>query len=358
MKMPTANTGTELAPGYRVPPLIKGGWQLAGGHGDVDDAAAIRDMFAFADAGITAFDCADIYTGVEAQIGRFLRAWKSDRGPHAVPVRIHTKCVPDLATLQSLTGNDLKQILDRSRERLGVESLDLVQFHWWDYAIPGCIDALLHLARFQREGVLQLLGLTNFDVPHLRQFVDAGIRIASHQVQLSILDRRVLTSGMREFCRTHNIAIFCYGALAGGFLHERWLGKPAPDEPLENRSLVKYRLIIDEFGGWEAFQALLATLNGIATRHHATIGEVAIQWVLAQQGVTSVIVGARSDAHLRTTVRALELQLTPTDFAQISAHTDVAPGPTGEVYALERDREGPHGRIMRYGLNLTSQRQA
>ena len=63
----------ELAPGYAVPRLIKGGWQLAGGHGSVDRAHAIADMVAFAEAGITAFDCADIYTGVEELIGEFLR---------------------------------------------------------------------------------------------------------------------------------------------------------------------------------------------------------------------------------------------------------------------------------------------
>ena len=62
----------ELAPGYTISRLIKGGWQLAGGHGPVDPAAALADMDRFVDAGITTFDCADIYTGVEALIGRWL----------------------------------------------------------------------------------------------------------------------------------------------------------------------------------------------------------------------------------------------------------------------------------------------
>jgi len=62
----------DLAPGYRVSRLLKGGWQLSDGHGDaVEQAAAIADMVAFADAGFTGFDCADIYTGVEALIGAF-----------------------------------------------------------------------------------------------------------------------------------------------------------------------------------------------------------------------------------------------------------------------------------------------
>ncbi|MBL8983429.1 MAG: aldo/keto reductase, partial [Gemmatimonadetes bacterium] len=74
-------------------PLIKGGWQLAGGHGAVDRAAALADMRAFVDAGITTFDCADIYTGVESLIGDFLSTVP------AGTVRVHTKCVPDLNQL-------------------------------------------------------------------------------------------------------------------------------------------------------------------------------------------------------------------------------------------------------------------
>ena len=60
----------DLRPGHRISRIIRGGWQLAGGHGAVDEARAIADMEAFVDAGITTFDCADIYTGVEAMIGR------------------------------------------------------------------------------------------------------------------------------------------------------------------------------------------------------------------------------------------------------------------------------------------------
>ena len=61
----------ELAPGYSISRIIKGGWHLAGGHGIIDPDQAVRDMAGFVEAGITTFDCADIYTGVEELIGRF-----------------------------------------------------------------------------------------------------------------------------------------------------------------------------------------------------------------------------------------------------------------------------------------------
>ena len=107
--------------------LIKGGWHLAGGHGAIDSDQARADMAQFVEAGITTFDCADIYTGVEALIGSFLRAYPS----LAKQVQVHTKFVPDLAVLKTADRPYVESIIDRSLTRLGTECLDLVQLHWW-----------------------------------------------------------------------------------------------------------------------------------------------------------------------------------------------------------------------------------
>ena len=78
----------SIAPGYEISRVIRGGWQLAGGHGAIDEETAIEDMVAFADAGITTFDCADIYTGVEDLIGRFRLRYRDMQGQAALdPVR-------------------------------------------------------------------------------------------------------------------------------------------------------------------------------------------------------------------------------------------------------------------------------
>ena len=147
------------------------------------------------------------------------------------------------------------------------------------------------------------------------------------------------------------MGLLCYGALAGGFLSERWLGVPAPVEPLENRSLVKYRLIIEEFGGWARFQELLAGLHVIAARHGVGIGAVAIRWVLDQPGVAGVIVGARHARHLDQLLAADSLALDEADRASIQALQARGAGPAGDVYALERMKGGRHASIMRYRLN-------
>jgi len=322
--------------------LIKGGWQLAGGHGPVDREQAIEDMAAFVDAGITTFDCADIYTGVEALIGEFLAA-RPDLAPR---VRVHTKFVPDLDRLAVMTGADVERTIDRSRERLKRASLDLVQFHWWDYSVPRYIEIARELVRLVEKGWIRQIGLTNFDAPHVEAFLTAGIPIAFHQVQYSLLDRRPA-----ERMAKMSVPLLCYGALAGGFMSERWLGAKEPVGPLENRSLTKYKLIIDEFGGWSLFQELLAALAQIADCHSVSVGAVAIRWVLDQPGVHAVIVGARNRDHLPGMLNALSLRLDSNDLETIDGVLSRSTGPNGEVYGFERDRQGVHGRIMRYDLN-------
>jgi aryl-alcohol dehydrogenase-like predicted oxidoreductase len=341
----------ELLPGYSISRIIKGGWQLAGGHGAVAREQALDDMQRFVDAGITTFDCADIYTGVEELIGAFLGSLRERQGPAAAAgVQVHTKYVPDRAALATLTGEDVTRAIDRSLRRLGVERLDLVQFHWWDYAVPGHVEAALQLDSLRHAGKIRAIGVTNFDTPHLRELLDAGVPVVSHQLQYSAVDRRP-EHGMLDLCRRRGIGLLCYGALLGGFLGERWLDVPPPAEPLENRSLVKYRLILEEAGGWVAFQRLLAALAAIARRHRVGLGAIALSFVLDRTGVAAAIVGARHAGHLDGTLAALRVRLEAEDLRAIDAALAGAPGPAGDVYALEREPGGRHAVIMKDDLN-------
>jgi aryl-alcohol dehydrogenase-like predicted oxidoreductase len=337
----------QLARGYTVSCLLKGGWQLAGGHGPVDAADAMADMDRFVDAGITTFDCADIYTGVEALIGEWLKR-RGTQGD-AVPVQVHTKYVPDLDRLPTHSRADVVRGVDRSLARLGVERVDLVQLHWWDYDIPGYVDAAGWLDEQRRAGKIRHVGLTNFDQKRLSEIVTAGIPIVSHQVQYSVLDRRP-ANGIAAQCARDGIGLLCYGALAGGFLSDRYVHSPEPAVPLENRSLVKYRLIIDEFGGWERFQDMLTALGTVASRHGTSIGAVALRWVLDQPGVSGVIVGARHARYLDQARQACALALAEDDRAVIARVQSASSGPAGDVYDLERVKGGPHASIMRYTL--------
>lgn len=341
----------ELRPGYRISRIVRGGWQLAGGHGRVDHAEAVADLAAFAEAGIVTFDCADIYTGVEDLIGEFRAGYARRHGAEALSrIKVHTKFVPDLELLTRLDKNHVRAIIDRSLRRLRLERLDLLQFHWWDYAIPGCVEAALWLDELRRAGKIDLLGGTNFDTDHVERFAAAGVPMAAMQVQYSLLDDRP-EQGFIDACRRHGIHLLCYGTVAGGFLGEKWLGAPEPRGLLENRSLTKYKLIIDDFGGWPLFQQLLGVLRTIALRRGVDIATVAGRYILERPQVAAVIVGARNRAHLAANMRIGSLGLTDRDRAEIGAVLARRAGPAGDVFALERDRSGRHGSIMKYNLN-------
>ena len=342
---------TDLRPGYAISRVIKGGWQLAGDHGPVERTEAVRDMEAFLDAGITTFDCADIYVGVEEMIGDFISDVRTRRGASlANEVRVHTKLVPDLGLLENIQSEDVEAIIDRSLKRLKIDQLHLVQFFWWDLSLGNPQVGLESLKRCQEKGKVAHLGVTNWDVAETQPFLDAGFDVVSTQVQYSMLDRRPRNS-LTDWALASRLQLLCYGTLAGGFLTERWLGKSDPGFTFENRSLVKYRLIIDEFGPWDRFQQLLHTLKSIGDKHGVSLSTIATRWVLDQPQVAAAIVGARYASHLPKTLEVFDLTLDNEDRAVIQAILDKAPGPQGSVFALERDRNGRHGRIMKYNLN-------
>ncbi|MEO1102261.1 MAG: aldo/keto reductase [Pseudomonadota bacterium] len=336
-----------LAPDHTITRVIRGGWQLAAGHGRNVSDDAVADLLATAEAGITTFDCADIYTGVEETIGAFRTAYADTHGAEALArIKVHTKFVPDLDALPTLTRADVAAAIAQSQRRLGMERLDLVQFHWWDDSVPRWRDVASWLADLAAAGVIRSVGGTNFGARHVEAMIGYGVPLRAMQVQYSVLDDRPAHK-----MATLGIPILAYGSIAGGFLSDRWLGAQEPAEPFENRSLVKYKLVIDEAGGWDAFQAVLSALRTVADRHQSDIATVASRWVLDQAGVAAVIVGARNATHLARNVAITALSLTADDHATIAAaRAGLTPLP-GDVYELERDRTSRHGAIMKYNLN-------
>ncbi|GBQ26155.1 aldo/keto reductase [Gluconacetobacter sacchari DSM 12717] len=337
-----------LAPGYEISRIIKGGWHLAGGHGEVDRAQAVKDMAAFVEAGITTFDCADHYTGVEELIGDFRQACPSLAGR----VQVQTKFVPDFDVLPTIDRQYITGIIDRSLKRLKVDCLDLVQFFWWDFAIPGAVETALVLKELMQAGKIARLGVTNFSVPQLRKLVDAGVPFVATQNQYSLIDQRPARF-LQGYALEKGMKILTYGQLAGGFFSETWLGKAEPVDGVVNRSLIKYKLIIDDYGGWGAFQSLLRCLADIGRKHGVGIGEVAVRWVLDQPLVAGCIVGATSTRYLERNKEIFSFSLDEDDLSAIRTEVGTATGVEGDCYELENDRQGRHGRIMRYNQNQT-----
>ena len=113
----------------------------------------------------------------------------------------------------------------------------------------------------------------------------------------------------------------------------------------------RYKLIIEDFGGWGVFQQLLSCLKTIADKYDVTVPLVALRWILDRPGVAAAIVGATSTRHISENLRVFEFELTDDDNLLIDSVLKKRSGPGGDCFDLERDMTGRHGQIMRYNQN-------
>lgn len=336
-----------------LPDVIRGCWQLSEGHGRVwgrGEAFRILDRAAAGARGQRpeldrpfVLDMADIYTGVEELVG----SWLAARSEGAMATRIHTKLVPDLDDLSRVDRAYVTAVVERSLRRLGVEAVDLVQLHWWDFAVPGWVEAATYLAELQDRGLVRSVGVTNFDAGRLAQLLDANVPVVSDQVQLSLLDRRPLTA-LAPLCERRGVSLLCYGTLAGGLLSAEWRRRPRPTDP-PTRSVAKYLAVLDEVGGWPALQKLLDAVADVAADSGLSFAQIAAAWVRRQPSARAVIVGlSRRQQFPGDPLGCLD------DTHRSLIEAALPPSVPGDVYEAERRRDGPHGRLMRYDLGRVS----
>jgi aryl-alcohol dehydrogenase-like predicted oxidoreductase len=297
--------------------ILNGMWQVSGAHGGINPTIAIQEMFRYMDAGFTTWDLADHYGPAEDFIGEFRRQLIASRGKEALAnLQAFTKWVPRPG---KMTKQLVEKNIDISLQRMGVESLDLMQFHWWDYRDKNYLDALQYMTQLQQEGKIKHLALTNFDTERLKIIADAGIKIVSNQVQFSLIDRRPLVK-MVEFCQQNNLQLFAYGTLAGGLLSEQYLGQSEPNSiVLRTASLRKYKNMVDAWGGWSLFQNLLSILKQIADKYRVSIANIAVRYVLEQPTVAGAIVGARLSIaeHIEDNANVFNFNLDEEDYRQL-----------------------------------------
>src|ERR1700741_3557959 len=308
----------QLTSELRICRILNGLWQVSGAHGRIDPKAAIKEMFDYVDAGLTTWDLADHYGPAETFIGDLRRQFAARYGKERLSeIQAFTKWVP---RPHRMTRRVVDDAIGVSLSRMGVECLDLLQFHWWDYGNENYLAALKHLADLQHAGKIRHLALTNFDTERLGVIADR-VRIVSNQVQYSLIDRRPEVR-MAPFCREHAISLLAYGTLLGGLLSEKYLGRPEPQRPeLNTASLQKYKNMVDAWGGWTLFQELLAVLKQTADKHRVSIANVGGRYILDRPAVAGVIVGARLGVaqHIAENTRVFGFALDAGDLAMIEA---------------------------------------
>jgi aryl-alcohol dehydrogenase-like predicted oxidoreductase len=309
----------EIAPDMAICRLLNGMWQVSGAHGRIDPQAALQEMLAYHDAGYTTWDLADHYGPAEDLIGSFRNHLRQTRGAEALQQMLaFTKWVPRPGPMPRQV---VEQNIAISLRRMAVDTLDLLQFHWWAYSDPRFIEALGHLSDLRDEGKIRYLALTNFDTEHVQRILDQGIRMISNQVQYSLIDLRP-EKAMAPLCQAAGLSLLTYGTLGGGLITDTFLGRPEPrGGELNTVSLRKYKQMVDAWGGWELFQHLLRTLRSIADKHGVSIANVATRAILDRPAVAGVIVGVRLGLaeHREDNCRVFNLMLDDEDHAQIHA---------------------------------------
>ncbi|KVI09277.1 Aldo/keto reductase [Cynara cardunculus var. scolymus] len=279
-------------------------WQTSGGWGKIDREDAVDAMIRYADAGFSTFDMADIYGPAEDLYGIFINRVRRERPPEFLEnVKGLTKWVPPPV---KMTSSYVQKNIDISRKRMDVASLDMLQFHWWDYANPGYLDALKHLTDLKEEGKIKTIALTNFDTERLQIILENGIPIVSNQVQHSIVDMRPQQK-MAELCQLTGVKLITYGTVMGGLLSEKFLDTnlsiPFAGPPLNTPSLQKYKRV--------------------ASKHGVSISSVAVKYILDQPCVAGSMVGVRLglSEHIKDNTAIFSLTLDEEDVNSIKEVT-------------------------------------
>jgi aryl-alcohol dehydrogenase-like predicted oxidoreductase/enamine deaminase RidA (YjgF/YER057c/UK114 family) len=321
----------QLAPNLVVSRLVNGLWQIADrerGGVSVDPQEAAHSMLPLVEQGLTTFDMADHYGSSEEIVGWFRKLYPQKK------IQSLTKWVPKPGTI---TKQDVREAVTRALTRLQTEQIDLMQFHAWNYPDPSWLDGLFYLKELKDEGLILELGVTNFDTAHLRVALASGIPLVSNQVCFSLLDQRA-AGDMSTLCASHKVKLLAFGTLAGGFLSDRWLGKP---EPILNESLtwsqMKYKRFIDAAGGWQSFQKLLMILNEVSKRNQTSIANLATRMMLEEPSVGAVIIGTRLNGHdtWDENKRILHMSLAASDKQEIKEALKIfmaIPGDCGDEY--------------------------
>ena len=320
--------------GMEISVLGLGTWAMGGGNwafswGPQDDAASLATLRRAVETGINWIDTAPAYGLGHAEdlVGRFLRELPPSRRPF-----VFTKCGllwderNRMAELRRvLRPETIRKECEASLRRLGVECIDLYQFHWPDETGTPVEDSWQAMVRLQQEGKVRAIGVCNFDVGLLER-CERLRHVDSLQPPFSLI-RREIAAAELPWCRRHGTGVIAYSPLQSGLLTERFSA-----ERVRQLSLDDWRRRGAEFQPprLEKNLALRDALRPIAARHRTTVAAVAIAWVLAWPGITGAIVGARTPEQVQDWIGASELQLDDRDLddmARAIEQTGAGQGP-------------------------------
>jgi len=293
-----------------------GGWSF--GWGPQDDAESLATMRHAIELGVNWIDTAAVY-GLghsEEVIGRLLRELPRGQRPF-----IFTKCGlvwderdPMTPPRRVLKPESIGRECEASLRRLGIERIDLYQFHWPDETGTRVEDSWAAMAKLVEEGKVRAAGVSNFDVKLLDRC--AAIRhVDSLQPPFSLINR---SAAEREipWCASRGTGVICYSPMHSGLLTDSFTAERVPALPEDD-----WRRRAPDFQQPNVGRNLLLrdALRPIAKRHGTSVSAIAIAWTLAWPGVTGAIVGARTPKQVDGWIGAASIELTEQDLDEIAS---------------------------------------
>jgi aryl-alcohol dehydrogenase-like predicted oxidoreductase len=299
-----------------------GAWAVGGGDwsfswGPQDDEASIAAMRRAVDRGVNWIDTAGVY-GLghsEEVIGRFLKTLPPGDRP-----LVFTKCGLTWddsnrrkVALRISSPEAIRKDCDASLRRLGVDRIDLFQFHWPDESGVPVEESWGALVALIDEGKVRYAGVSNYPIPLLER-CDEIRHVQSLQSPFSLI-RPQLAEKEIPWCQAHGTGVLCYSPMQAGLLTDTFRAERVASLAEED-----WRRRSPEFQepNLSANLALRDALRPIADRHGTSVSAAAVSWVVAQPGVTGAIVGARSPEQVDGWIDAARVRLTPADLEQIA----------------------------------------
>lgn len=295
-----------------------GGSGWAYGWGPQDDADSIATIKSAVGRGINWIDTAAIY-GLghsEEVVGRALREIPASERP-----LVFTKCgmlhdprEPSREPERNLTPASIRRELEASLRRLGVEQIDLYQFHWPDASGTPVEDSWGEMGRLIEEGKIRAAGVSNFSIELLER-AEAVRHVDCVQPPFSLI-RRDAGADVIPWALAHDAGVIVYsplqsGILTGSFSAQRVAALAADDWRRGSANFQEPKL--------SANLALRAALVPLAKAHRTSVSAVAIAWATSFPGVTGAIVGARNPAQIDDWIGAASLELSPDELRALSA---------------------------------------
>jgi len=325
-RRPLGSSGVDITVvGFGAWAAGGGGWAYS--WGPQDDGESIDAMRRAIVLGINWIDTAAVY-GLghsEEVVGRFLRTLPAADRPlvftkGGLQWDAHDRSV---TPIRSLRPERIAEECDESLRRLGVERIDLFQFHWPDETGIPIEDSWAAMARLVDAGKVRLAGLSNFG-PALLDRCEPIRHVESLQIPYSLIRRDIAARGI-PWAAAHDTGVICYSPMQAGILTESF-----STARVEALTADDWRRKSPEFNQPKlaANIALRDALRPVAVRHGVTVSAIAVAWILTTPGVTGAIVGARSATQVEGWIDAARVSLTDIDLAEIAeAHAATQPAP-------------------------------